>query len=86
MVFLLGHLDNNANTDLIFKEKPNNMGIYIGNVSGFNANKGHITLNLNDDIAINDTIYLENERSKYRVSELMINNKNLEKATSRSNC
>lgn len=56
------------------------MGIYIGNVSSFSANKGHITVNLNDKIAINDTICLENETSKYRISELMINNKNIEKA------
>lgn len=56
------------------------MGIYIGNVAGYNANKGHISLNLNDRIAINDTICLENEKNKYRVSELMINNKNIEYA------
>ena len=77
-----GHLAINANTNLICKEKPNNMGIYIGNVSGFNSNKGYITLNLNDRIAINDTIYLEHETTKYRVSELMINNKNIDFATS----
>lgn len=81
MVFQAGHLASYANTDLIFKEKPNNMGIYIGNVSSFNATKGHITLNLNDNIAINDTIGLENESSKYRISELMINNKNIDRAT-----
>lgn len=78
--FSEGHLNIKPNTNLICKEKPNNMGIYIGNVAGFNANKGHITINLNDRIAINDTIYLENETTKYRVSELMINNKNIEYA------
>lgn len=78
--FSSGHLDVNPNTNLIYKEKPNNMGIYIGNVAGFNANKGHITINLNDRIAINDTVYLENETTKYRVSELMINKKNIESA------
>lgn len=78
--FSSGHLDVNPNTNLIYKEKPNNMGIYIGNVAGFNANKGHITVNLNDRIAINDTVYLENETTKYRVSELMINKKNIESA------
>lgn len=84
MVFQLGHLDTHANTDLIFKEKSNNMGIYIGNVAGFNNNKGHITLNLNDTIAVNDTICLENEETRYRVSELMLNNKNIEKANAGS--
>lgn len=77
-----GHLNVKPNTNLICKEKPNNMGIYIGNVASFNANKGHITINLNDRIAINDTVYLEHESTKYRVSELMINNKNIEYALS----
>lgn len=80
--FSNGHLDISPNTNLICKEKPNNMGIYIGNVAGFNINKGHITINLNDRIAINDTVYLEHETTKYRVSELMINNKNIEYAVS----
>lgn len=74
--FSTGHLDNDVNKDLIFKDKPSNMGIYIGNVSNYNQNKGHITLNLNDDISIGDTITFEHESSKYRISELMINNKN----------
>ena len=30
--FSSGHLDRKANLDLVFKEKQNNMGIYIGNV------------------------------------------------------
>lgn len=78
--FSSGHLDNKPNKDLIFKEKPNNMGIYIGNVARYNANKGHITLNLNDTISIGDSINLENENSKYRISELMIKNKNINSA------
>ncbi|MCI9015848.1 MAG: U32 family peptidase [Clostridia bacterium] len=74
--FSTGHLDNSPNTNLIFKESPTNMGIYIGNVSNYNSNKGHITLNLNDTLAIGDTIYLEHESSKYRISELMLFDKN----------
>lgn len=78
--FSTGHLDNEPNRNLIFKEKPNNMGIYIGNVSSYNATKGHITINLNDKIAIGDSVCLEKEDTKYRVSELMINHKNIESA------
>ena len=79
--FSKGHLDSSPNQDFIFKEKPNNMGIYVGNVSHFNSNKGHINLNLNDKLSIGDTITFENEPTKYRISELMINNTNCEKAT-----
>ncbi len=78
--FSKGHFDTTPNKDLVFKEKPNNMGVYIGNVSHFNANKGHINLNLNDRLAIGDTITFEHEPTKYKISELMINNKNCEKA------
>lgn len=78
--FSTGHLNNTPNRDLIFKEKPNNMGIYVGNVAKYNSSKGHITLNLNDTIAIGDSISLENESSKYRISELMIGKKNIDAA------
>lgn len=72
-----GHLSKEPNHDLIFKEKPNNMGIYIGNVSNYNSNKGHITLNLNENISLGDYITFENEPTKYHVSELMFQNKNI---------
>jgi len=74
--FSSGHLDNNPNNELIFKEKPNNMGIYLGNVCNYNKNKGYITLILNEDLSIGDTISFENENTKYKVSELMIGNTN----------
>ena len=66
-----GHLKTTQNRDLVFKEKPNNMGLFLGTVTKFNQNKGHITLTLNEPIAINDTISLENETGTYTVSELM---------------
>lgn len=50
--FSNGHLDVEANRGLVYKEKQNNMGIYIGNVANYNNTKGHITLNLNEMIAI----------------------------------
>ena len=78
--FSTGHLSNEPNKELIFKETPSNIGIYIGNVSKYNSNKGHITLSLNETIGIGDTITFENENTKYTVSELMDNNKNLTKA------
>ena len=75
--FLGGHLSNTANKDLVYSKKPNHMGIYIGNVSNFKPNKGHIFFNLTDSISIGDTIGFENETTKYTVSELMIKGKNV---------
>lgn len=49
--FSSGHLDTEPNCKLVYKEKQNNMGIYIGNVANYNSLKGHITLNLNEAIS-----------------------------------
>ncbi len=72
-----GHLDNLENKHLVFKEKPNNMGLYLGTVSKFNKNKGYITLTLKEPICVGDTVSLQNETGSYTVSELMVNNKNI---------
>lgn len=78
--FSTGHLSNKENRELVYKEKPNNMGIYIGNVAGYNKIKGHVKLSLNDNIQIGDTINFENENTKYTVSELMQDNSNISEA------
>jgi len=74
--FSTGHLSNKPNQNLIFKERPSNIGIFIGTVEKYNQNKGHIKLQLKDNLSIGDTISFEKENSKYTVSELMSNNTN----------
>lgn len=66
-----GHLDNEPNKNLIFKEKPNNMGLFLGIVEKYNPNKGLIKIKLNEPLEIGDTISLEKETGTYNVSELM---------------
>lgn len=75
--FSTGHLDSNANKSLVFSEKPNNMGIYVGNIANLKPNKGHVFINLTDNISIGDTIEFEKEPTKYTISELIIKNKNI---------
>lgn len=72
-----GHLANEPNKNLIFKEKPNNMGLFLGKVEKYNKNKGYITVKLQEPIEIGDTISLEKETGSYNVSELMDKNKNI---------
>lgn len=84
--FSTGHLDAEPNRTLIFKEKPSNVGVYIGNVANYNKSKGHITLNLNDNLTIGDTIVFEKEDTKYRISELMMGKNNIDYAVNRSAC
>ena len=75
-VFSKGHLNTNENKELIYKDKPNNMGIYLGEIYHFNSNKGHIGLKLESPLSIGDRISINNE--SYTVSELMIKNKNFQ--------
>ena len=78
--FSTGHLSNSPNRNLIFKEKPNNMGLYLGNVAGYNKLKGHIKILLNQPLSIGDTINFEKENTKYTISELMLDNLNIPNA------
>ena len=75
-----GHLSNKPNKNLVFKEKPNNMGLFLGTVQNYNKNKGLITLKLKENIEIGDTISLENETGSYTISELMEKNTNIRNA------
>ncbi len=80
--FSTGHFNPAGNKELIFKEKPNNMGFFVGTISHINNNKGHLKLKLENTLSIGDRISINNE--SYTVSELMIDNKNfdsLEKGT-----
>ena len=86
--FSSGHLESTPNKNLIYKNKSNNMGIYLGSVSNFNNNKGHISLTVSKDsdvtVRVGDKISVENkkhETSIYTISELMIQDKNVPQAT-----
>ena len=79
--FSTGHLDSNPNRNLVFKEKQNNMGLFLGNVDHFNSNKGLITLKLKEQISIGDKISLEFEDGTYTISELMKKNTNIKSAS-----
>lgn len=80
--FSTGHQLSTPNKNLIYKEKPNNIGLYLGNIANYNANKGHITIKLNEKIAIGDCISIEGETGKYTISELMKGNSNIKNADS----
>ena len=72
-----GHLSKSPNSKLIFPEKPNNMGLFLGTVENFNKNKGHITLKLHEPISVGDSVSLQNETGSYKISELMEKNRNI---------
>ncbi len=72
-----GHLSDEPNKNLVFKDKPSNMGLLLGKVQNYNKNRGLITLKLKEPIKIGDTISLEKETGSYTITELMENKKNI---------
>ena len=80
--FSSGHLTTQENRDLIFKEKPNNMGIYLGKISKYNSSKGIVTCNIENTLDLGDSISFKNENTKYTISELINKNgQNIKSAT-----
>ena len=75
--FSSGHILDEPNKKLIFKDKPNNMGIYIGKIIKYNKDKGLVTVKLENTIALGDSVSFENESSLYTISELMDKTKNI---------
>lgn len=78
--FSSGHLASQENRNLVFKEKQNNMGIYIGSISHYNPKKGLVTCTLENKLSIGDSISFEKEPTKYTISELMDKNQNIKTA------
>lgn len=73
-----GHLSNLGNKNLVYKEKSNNMGLYLGKIQNYNEKKGLITIKLNEPVKIGDTISIDYEQGSYTISELMnCKNKNI---------
>ena len=69
--FSNGNFSNEPNTKYVYKEKPNNMGIYIGNISNINTKKGLITLTSKESLKIGDSFSIAQEDHKYTLSEMM---------------
>lgn len=78
--FSSGNLSDEENLNYVYKDKPNNMGLYVGNVSSINKNKGLITFKTTETLSIGDSISLEKEAHKYTVTELMKNKQNITRA------
>lgn len=85
-LFSSGHLSISPNKGLVYPIKQNNMGIPLGTISNYNPSKGYITLKLQDTIQVGDSISIDGENGSYKVSELLINNKNFQTASSRYYC
>lgn len=79
--FSSGHLQDEYNNELVYSEKPNNMGLFLGTVEKFYPDKGHIELTSNEILSVGDTISLEHETGQYTISELMLGHSNIEESS-----
>ena len=78
--FSSGHLSNEENHNLIFPDRQNNMGIYLGKISKYNSYKRIVSCKLENNVDLGDSISFENENTKYTISELMNRNVNIKSA------
>lgn len=76
--FSTGYLKGKLGREMIYKYRPNHMGIYLGKVIGYNSNKGYVRLKTEKEIALGDSIAIN--ESSCKISELMIGNNNIKNA------
>ena len=80
--FSKGHLESEANRELVFPTKPNNMGICVGTIKKYIPSKTYLEVELCDEICLGDSVMMDSENNKYQVSELLLNGKNVKTASS----
>ena len=73
--FSTGYLKGKLGKEMMYKYKPNHMGIYIGKVEHYNPNKGYTKIKLEKEINLGDRISIKDGTCK--ISELMIGNNNI---------
>lgn len=73
--FSTGYLKGKLGKEMMYKYKPNHMGIYIGKVEHYNPNKGYTKVKLEKELNLGDSISIKDGTCK--ISELMIGNNNI---------
>ena len=78
--FSNGHFSKDYNKNLVFKEKQNNCGLFLGTIEKYNTKKGLITFKCAENLHIGDSIATQNEQGSYKISELMLKNTNIKES------
>ena len=73
--FSTGYLKGKLGKEMMYKHRPNHIGIYIGEVISYNKNKGHVKFKLEKELSIGDSIAVNEDSCK--ISELMLGNNNI---------
>lgn len=80
-MFSTGNFDDEPNTNYVYKDKPNNIGLYVGNVANFDKKNNFITFKTNCNLKIGDKISTEKQDGKYTISKLLIDSKEVTTAS-----
>lgn len=73
--FSTGYLKGKLGRDMMYKDKPNHIGIPIGKVISYNPSKGYVRFKASKEVTLGDSIAINN--SSCKISELMKNNQNI---------
>lgn len=76
--FSTGYLKGKLGKDMMYTKKPNHMGVLVGEVIGYNANKGYVKIKLSKELNLGDSIAIN--ESSCKISELMKENNNIKSA------
>ena len=72
--FSTGYLKGKLGKEMMYKYRPNHIGIHIGTVEHYNPNKGYAKVKLTKELSLGDSISIKDGTCK--ISELMIVLKN----------
>ena len=73
--FSTGYLKGKLGKDMMYTKKPNHMGVLVGEVIGYNSNKGHVKIKLSKELNLGDSISIKDYSCK--ISELIKGNTNV---------
>lgn len=76
--FSTGYLKGKLGKEMMYTKKPNHMGVFVGEVIGYNSNKGHVKIKLSKELNLGDSIAIRDASCK--ISELMQGNNNIKSA------
>lgn len=76
--FSTGYLKGKLGKEMMYITKPNHMGVLVGEVIGYNSNKGHAKIKLSKELNLGDSIAIRDASCK--ISELMKGNNNIKSA------
>ena len=76
--FSTGYLRGKLGKEMMYTKKPNHMGVLVGEVIGYNSNKGYAKIKLSKELNLGDSIAIRDASCK--ISELMKGNNNIKSA------